>query len=145
MDDKGKNQGSQSWLELGSRVISVRESALKQFPRIPGLGCVPPGMTMAKIGLAGFCCDVLSGSGMSVEYSVWQFYKSGGCSVFCQPGWLMFQLIFVIQNVGNNTFVNENKISVWKFFSLEKNDLTLLLKRFNIRSFNKTVKEITWN
>jgi len=28
-------------------------------------------------------------------------------------------------------------------FSLEKNDLTLLLKRFSIHIFNKTVKETT--
>jgi len=30
-----------------------------------------------------------------------------------------------------------------KNFSLEKNDLTLLLKRFSIHFFNKTVKETT--
>jgi len=29
-----------------------------------------------------------------------------------------------------------------KIFSLEKNDLTLLLKRFSIQFFNKTVKDI---
>ena len=30
-----------------------------------------------------------------------------------------------------------------KNFSLEKNNLTLLLKRLNMQSFNKTVKETT--
>jgi len=40
-------------------------------------------------------------------------------------------------------FLMKTKFLSEKKISLEKNDLTLLLKRFNIHSFNKTVKETT--
>ena len=42
-----------------------------------------------------------------------------------------------------NTFLMKTKFLSEKKISLEKNDLTLLLKRSNIHSFNKTVKETT--